>query len=217
MAMDYSGNSRKSKEPPEEKPKKEIEKVVVGEVVVKKKSIGAKFREVFIEADFRSVTQYIIYDVLIPAARNTIVDVATKGVERMMYGESAIRRRNYGSGTRITYNNPIDRGYVDRGYRDASTNPPRGRLPSVRDSQLQRHSQDDLILSTKEDAALVLERMNDILDNWPVVSLADFKELVGIPSTFIDNRWGWVNLKDVQILQVREGYVIDLPSAEPIQ
>lgn len=217
MTMDYQGNSKKSKEPQGEKPKKEIEKVVLtGEVVVKKKGIGAKFREVFIEADFRSVVQYIMYDVLIPAAKNTITDIATKGVERMMYGESAIRRRNYGSGSRFTYNTPIDRGYADRGYRDAP-GPPRGRTPTVRDPRPQRHSQDTYILTTREDAALVLERMNDVLDQIEIVTIEDLNDLIGLQSTYMDNRWGWINLRDAQIRQVREGWVLDLPAAEPIQ
>lgn len=215
MTMDYQGNSRKGKEEKEEKPKKSVEKVVVTEVIVKKKGVGSKFREVFIEADFRSVSNYILYDVLIPAVRNTIVDVATKGIERAMYGESAIRRRNFGPGPRVTYNSPIDRGYADRGYRDAPS-PPRGRTPTSRDSRPQRHSQDSIILATREEAALVLERMNDVLDQVQVVSLADLNDLVGLPTTYVDNHWGWVYLGDVQIRQVREGYVIDLPSAEPI-
>jgi hypothetical protein len=215
MAMDYQGNSKKSRED-KEAPKKEIEKVpLTSEVVVKKKSIGSKFREVFVEADFKSVTNYIIYDVLIPAARNTIVDVATKGVERLMYGESAIRRRNYGSGQRFTYQSY--QTPIDRGYRDAP-GPPRGRMPPSRDLRPQRHSQDSIILSTREDAALVLERMNDILDqNFPAVTVADLNELVGLPSNYIDNQWGWSYLRDVQIRQVREGWVLDLPAAEPIQ
>lgn len=216
MSMDYQGNSNKNKE--EKKPKKEIEKVVLtGEVVVKKKSIGTKFREVFIEADFRNVRQYVFWDVLIPAARDTVTDMVKKGVDRLIYGETAIRRRDYGPGPRVTYNRAIDRGYVDRGYRDPMTSPPRGRMPSAREPQSQRYNQDTFILTTREDAATVLERMNDVLDQVEVVTLADLNDLIGLPSNYIDNRWGWINLRDVQIRQVREGWLLDLPAAEPIQ
>ncbi len=109
---DYQGNSKKMKET-EKIPPKNIERVVVGEVVVHKKSIGRKFKDLFIEADFRTVIKYVATDVLLPAARNMIVDASTKGVERLLYGESAMRRRNFGTGPRITYNNPINRGYRD--------------------------------------------------------------------------------------------------------
>jgi hypothetical protein len=209
--MDYQGNSKKDKEPI---PKKEIERVVTTEVVVKKKSIGSKFREVFIAADIRNVNQYIIYDVLIPAVRDTVVDAVKKGVDRMVYGESAIRRRDYGPGPRITtYNRPVDRGFQNP--IDARSYP--GRTPPDRDPRPQRHVRENLVLTTREEAALVLERMTDIIETYEAVSVADLNELVGLPFTPVDNKWGWTYLGDAQIQQIREGYLLNLPSAEPIQ
>jgi hypothetical protein len=205
--MDYQGNSEKSKKPRPEK--KAIEKVIETEVVVKKKPFGARFRDVIIAADFRSVNQYLLYDVLIPAFRNTVVDVTSKGIQRMMYGESAIRRRDYGAEPRVTYNNPINRNYRDPG-------PPRGNRPYIRDARTQQRSRDDIVLTTREEAEIVLERMNDIIDTYDVVSVADLNDLVGLTGSHVDNKWGWVYLGDVQIQQIREGYLLNLPAAEPI-
>lgn len=201
--MDYQGNSKKAKEPKEAK--KEIEKVVVGEVIIKKKSLGQKIKDTFVEADFKSVMRYVVSDVLIPAARNMIVDASTKGVERMMYGDRAYQRRGSG-GPRITYNSPINRD-----YRSPLTRP-----PSQLGSPHPRAGRNDFILASKEEASLVLERMNDILEMYEVVSVADLNELVGFPTSFVDQKWGWVYLGDTQIRQVREGFMIDLPPAEPI-
>ena len=58
--------------------------------------------------------------------------------------------------------------------------------------------------------------MNDIIDQFEVASVADLNDLVGFPTSYTDNKWGWIYLGDVQIRQVREGYLIDLPSPEPI-
>jgi hypothetical protein len=63
----------------------------------------------------------------------------------------------------------------------------------------------------------VLERMQDIIDKYEVVSVSDLYELLGLPSSYQDNKWGWNYLGDVQVRQIREGYLIDFPSAEPIQ
>lgn len=208
--MDYQGNSRKDKEVTA-KPKKHIEKVITTEVVIQKRSLGRKFKDIIVEADFKSVTRYVIYDVLIPAARNTIVDASTKGIERMMYGDSAVRRGSRGAGPRITYNNPINRS----GPRDMPSVRPSGLTPS--ESRSPRHNRDDFILSTRAEAELVLERLNDIIDTFEVVSVGDLNELVGFPSSYTDNKWGWAYLGDVQIQQIREGYLINLPSAELIQ
>lgn len=206
---DYVGNSKKDREKKVREEKK-VERVTSGEVIVQKKSLGRKFRELFIEADFKSVVHYVIYEVVLPAARNTIVDASSKGIERMMYGETAMRRRGYGAGPRMIYNNPIQRGYGDQVPRGVMPQLPSRTIPS-------RNTRDDFIIATREDAVLVLERMNDILDKYEVVSVADLNDLVGIPTSHVDNKWGWIYLGDVQIRQVREGFLIDLPQAEPIQ
>lgn len=207
---DYQGNSQKAKQEPEkEPPAKNVEKVVVGEVVVQKKSIGRKFKDIFIEADIRSVTHYVASEVLLPALRNMIVDSTSKGVERMMYGEAVRPRSRYGGGSRTTYNSPVSRPYRDSPLRRPGPDP--RDLPRSRS-----RGHEDFILSSRDEADLVLERMNDIIDTYEVASLADLKDLVGFATTHVDNKWGWIYLGDVQIRQVREGYLLDLPPAEPI-
>ncbi len=208
---DYQGNSKKMKES-EKIPEKKVERVVASEVIIPKKSIGRKFKDLFIEADFKTVVKYVGSDVLLPAARNMIVDASSKGVERLLYGESAVRRRNYGPGPRVTYNNPINRGYSGSPLQSSRHAP--SVLPEPRTS---RHGRDNFILSSREEAELVLERMNDIIDTYEVASVADLNDLVGLPTTHVDNKWGWVYLGDVQIRQIREGYLIDFPPSEPMQ
>lgn len=205
--MDYQGNAKKDKAEP--KPEKKIERIVSGEVLVQKKSIGKKFKDVFVEADFRSVMHYVVADVLLPSIRNLIVDASTKGIERMMYGESAIRRRNIGGlGSRITYNNPINRGY-------ASSSPLRN-APPVAIGPRSRSAREDFILSTREEADAVLEQMIDIIDVYDVVSLGDLYQMIGYPTSHTDEKWGWTNLANAQVRQVREGYLIDFPPAEAL-
>lgn len=206
--MDYTGNSKKVQQEGTPKPKKNIERVTTSEVLVKKKSVGSKFKDLFIMADFRSVTQYIIADVLLPAARNMIVDATQEGIKRIVYGERAIRRQNYNNGPRVTYNNPINRGYQNTTSHSASR--------TIAEPRVQRAVREDFILASLSDAEQVVERMNDIVDTYEVISVADFNELVGYPSTHVDNKWGWTVVGNIPIRQVREGYLIDLPPAEPI-
>lgn len=211
MEMDYQANSRKSKED-KPKPEKKIEKVVAGEVVVHKKSLGTKIKNMIIEADFKTVIRTVVSNVLVPAARNMVSDAFHEAVDRTIYGEAAVRHRRHGPGSRVTYNNPISRPY------SSDPRDPRRMAPSVEPGpRRSRQRGADFILSSKEEAQLVLERMNDIIDTYDVVSIADLNELVGFPTSHVDNKWGWVFLGDVDIRQLREGYLIDLPPAEPIQ
>jgi hypothetical protein len=74
----------------------------------------------------------------------------------------------------------------------------------------------DLILSERADAETLVERLIDIIDTYDVASVMDLNEILGLPSTPIDNKWGWTSLGKVEIRQVREGYLVDLPPPEEI-
>lgn len=207
--MDYQGNSNKDKEK-QEKPAKVVAKVVVGEVIIPKKSLWRKFRETFLERDFKDTATYVISEVLLPAAKNMIVDTVSEGISNMMYGNST-RSYRRGLGTRITYNRSVNRGY-------SPTSPISRSAPALepgprRASLLRR---DDFILSSRAEADLVLERMIDIIDNYEVVSVADLNELIGLPISPVDPTWGWTDLGDARVRQVRDGYLIELPQSESI-
>ena len=104
--MDYQGNSKHPKR--EVVAKKEITPVVESATEVKK-PITRRVREVFFGSDIQSVSQYLVQDVLLPAARNLLVDFTTQGINRAVYGETAPRqpRRGYErSRPMTTYHNP---------------------------------------------------------------------------------------------------------------
>lgn len=210
--MDYAGNTRKEREKSEKKvkPEKEkIEKVVSGEVVQKPKSLGRKFKDVFFGGDAKHAATFVASDVLLPALRNLIVDMVTKGAERLIYGESTSRRRpmpydsKYQSG--VQYNRPL---YPDPRQRAMTVGPPRGRQ--------NRHEINDVVIGTKEEAELVVERLVDILDKYEIVALADLYDLLGLQTSHIDNKWGWTYLGNVQVRQIRQGYLLELPPLEEI-
>lgn len=210
MATDYQGNSRKGKEEAA-KPKKEVEKVITGEVVIKKKSIGRKIKEIFIAADPKTVAAYVIGEVLLPAARNMVVDGMNAGISRMMYGDAA---RRYGqTGSRTIYNSPIVRQYPNTPYPPYPPAPP----PGPRRNPARTNSTDTFLFSAKDDAERVLQTMQDIIDQYGLVSLADVNSMIGEIGNYTDEKWGWVILPGADIRQTRDGYLLMLPQAEAIQ
>lgn len=204
---DYQGNAKKDKSEKKSKPEKVVERVTSNEVIVQKKPLGRKIKEMFIEADFKSTFVYLFTDVLIPAAKNTIVDTTYKGIDRLVYGDRAMRYR-HGPGSHITYNRPVDRGMGGSPLKSA---PP----ISMRPRSL-RGPRDEFIVATREEADIVIERMTDIVDQYQVVSVADLNNLVGNPSSHTDEKWGWESMTNVRVIQVGQGYLIDLPQPEPI-
>ena len=212
--MEFPSNSRKATEnEPTSKQagiKLPVQKVVTGEVVKRKKPLGRRFKEIFLGAEFKGAAQYITGDVLLPAVRNMVVDATTKGIERFVYGDtSPSRRRSMDPRAgRVSYNSP-----VNRMGRQESTMMPRQPPHQVPHSQ---RDPGEIILVSRQEAESVLEALIDILDKYEVVSVADLYSLVGLPTNMIDNKWGWSALHYVNIRQVREGWLLDLPSVEPI-
>lgn len=210
--VDYQGNSNKKKEGPKETERKPLEKVVAGDVIVKPKGIGARFKNIFFGGDFTAAKEYVLSEVLLPAIRNLVVESISKGTDRLIYGDNAIRRRgpvNYGS--RVQYNNPI--------YRSG---PPQARayLPDQRPIDRWSGGQktfEDVIVGSKADADNVIEQLTNVVDMYEVVSIADLYELLGLPSSHVDNKWGWTHLSTIEVRQVREGWRISFPPLEEIQ
>jgi len=209
---DYTDNPLKAQEKKKAKPEKEVvEKVVVGVVVQKPKSLGRKFKDIFLGGDAKQAAGYVGRDVLLPALRNLIVDMVTKGAERLVYGESMRGRRpggiDYSARYRggVQYNRPLD----PRDPRERSPLAP----PRIRQN---RHDMNDVVLSSKEEAELVIERLADILDKYDVVSLADLYDLLGLQTSHVDNKWGWTDLRGVTVRQIRTGYLLELPVLDEI-
>jgi hypothetical protein len=205
--MDFPSNSNKQKQEANKPQKKAVEKVVSGEVITQKKSVGEKFKSVFLGGEFKSSMKYIAAEVLLPAFRNMIVDATTKGVERVIYGDSTPRRPSSSNrgGPRVSYNAYYDR--PNRPYSNAASYNPR---------QSRRQEVSNFILADRAEAEIVMERLTDLIDKFDVASVADLHDLVGLPATYVDNKWGWSSLAHADIRQVREGFLLDLPPIEPI-
>lgn len=205
--MDYQGNSKKEKIVADVKPKN-IQKVVTGEVIVKEKTLGSRFKHIFFGGDFQTASQYVAAEVLLPALRNLLLDALAKGSERLVLGDSGPRhqRRPINYGSRIQYNNPINtRAYLP------------DQKPVNRWTTSDRHSMDKFIVVDRTDAETIIERIIDIIDQYDVVSSADVLELLGQPSSHIDQKWGWTQIPKIDLRQVREGYELSFPPLEEIQ
>lgn len=198
---DYKPNSHKFKAEQKAKaaPPKEVAKVVTGKVVTKKKSAFSKFTDEIISEDAKNVKSYVLGEVLIPAIKKAISDIVVDGIDIILYGES----RKGGRRTvadRVSYTNYSSRG----GHRD-----PRPALGN-------RYAADDIILANRADAQDVLDRMDEIVEMYGVVTVADLKDLVGISGNYTDNKYGWMSTASMDVVRVREGYMIKVPRAVPI-
>lgn len=198
----YPSNSFKSKE--EKKlPEKKIEKAISGTAKKHKKSEIRKFTDVFISEDVESVKSYILIDVLVPAIKKAISDIVTNGIDMLLYGES----KHTGTSTaasKVSY-----RSYYDK--RNES-NRERYSMMNTRVG----YDYDNIILDTRGEAESVLSRMDELVSTYGMVSVADMYDLVGITGNYTDNKYGWTDIRNASVVRVRDGYVIKMPKALPI-
>ena len=201
---EYKSNSHRSKEEVSTKelaPKK-VEQVATGKQ--RKKSDVRKFTDVFVSEDMASVKDYILMEVLLPAAKKAIADAVTNGIDMLLYGEARSKNRDRDRGSRVSYTRYYERD------RERERDYERGARTRVRG-----YDYDDIILDTRREAEEVLDRMQDLIDTYGMVSVADLYDLVGISGRYTDNKYGWTHLRSADVQRVRDGYLLKLPKALP--
>lgn len=203
--VEYKPNSHKYKAEQaakqNEQYEKKIEKVVSGTAKTKKKSEMSKIKDIFISEDASNVKSYVLMDVLIPAAKKAVSDIVTNGIDMILYGEAGGNRRRAPS-ERVSY-----RRYYDQ-RDDRSINRVRTRTG---------YSYDDIIVADRGEAEEVLSRMDELIDQYGVVSVGDLYDLVGLTGNYTDQKYGWTNIRTAEPQRLRDGgYVLKLPKALPI-
>lgn len=192
--MDYKPNSHKYKDE-----NKKVEKVVTGAVKTRKKTEVRKLADIFISRDMNSVKEYVLMDVLVPAIKKAVSDIIKNGTDMILYGET--RKSGSTSANKVSYRNYYDNGDSHR------------RVESARRTS---YDYKDVVLETRGEAEEVLTRMEELIDTYGTVSVADLYDLVGTSCNYTDNKYGWTNLNGAAAVRVADGYLIKLPRVLPL-
>ena len=200
MAEEYRSNSHRSKEQEQlhdPLPERKTEKIVTGGVKQRKKSGLSKAADTILPGDVDSVKSYILMDVLVPSIKRAISDIVCNGIN-ILLGEPN-RKSGNSVGAKVSY-----RKY----YQD-----PDDRRDYARPRAQAQYSYDDILFDNRGDAEAVLERMEELLERFEVVSVADLFDMAGISCNYTDNKYGWTDLRSAHVERVRDGYMIVLPRA----
>lgn len=198
----YKPNSNKSKQIQEDiqPDKREAPKLVATSGVrIRKKSPGRKFLESFIAEDAVSIKDYILYDVLLPAFKNTVIDAVTNSIQMVFWGEN----RRPGNSSRMG-----GRSYIS--YGNYSSGSPAVRRDTISQASARRDI-DDIILASRGEAEEVLSNLVDLTLDYGRAAVSDLYYMVGLQSTHTDQKWGWKDLSSAYVERVRDGYRIKLP------
>lgn len=201
-----TGTKATKKKPTKAEERHKIEKVVKNRVTTQKKSLSQKFGETFLSDESGGVGSYIFNDVLIPALKDTFVDMVEGAINMAFYGDTRHRSRSRSSISRGSIERiPYETSFDSRSRRRSA---PRGRA---------RYEMDNLRFDSRADADTLLDTLTEYLDQYGSVSVGDVFESIDIPTQANDFHYGWYELGGAHIRKARDGgYILELPRLEEI-
>lgn len=197
----YQSNSHKSKAEANESTEKKIEKVIAGNAKVKKKSDSHKLADIFVAKDKAEVMDYLWGDVMVPGIKKILWEIVTGAFDMILFGGNGRAKKNTNAGY-VSYNN----------YSNGRGEPSRDNQSRART----RYSYGELVLETRGDAEDVMDRLNEAIQEYGMATVADMYDAAGLSCNYTDNKYGWRNLRDAQIVRVRDGYMLKMPPAGPL-
>jgi hypothetical protein len=216
---DYPSNSKKSKErkglPAPENPPKNVEQIVTGTVVERKKGLFSRIASAFLTDDKQGIGESIAMDILVPAAKNMMFDSISEigdairaAFERAIFGDRLPRSRydrpgGVTTGPYISYNRVRTRAAPEYG-----TMTQRARA---------RHDFSDLVFPTRGNAEDVKDELQRLIAEYGIATVEDFYKMAGVTPDFTDTAWGWEDLRGAAVRVTRGGYMIALPRPRPVE
>ena len=197
------GNSKKQRS---EQPKpQKLQKVVSEDVTQQKPPLGKRIMASLTGDDSRTVGNYILFEVAIPALKQFFSDAVTTAVDRFLFGGTHTPPSS--SGVRRSYT-PYNR------Y--STTTTPASRPGSPVAQQRDVPSRDDIIVKSRGDAEAIIEALAELIQAYDVASVADLMQLVGLTGNYTDDKWGWTSIAGARYDRVHDGFRLILPPARPL-
>lgn len=204
----YTPNSHKYREeqknatPAPAPEEKRVQKVVKSPARTKKNEVR-KLADIFISEDISNVKSYIFMDVLVPAIKKAIYDIVTNGIDMFLYGGTG-KGKGGSSGAKVSYGNYYDQK-KNNNYRGSE---------NVRSNN--GFEYDDIEFGNRGEAEAALQQMHDAIARYGLVTVADLYDMAGLTAPYTSQKYGWMSVNGVNVVRTRDGYILKLPRAVPI-
>lgn len=128
--------------------------------------------------------------------RDVIKNKVSRKIDKVLYGESETRR-NRSQVSYVSYYN----------YRNNNRK---------RNLEQHYHSVKDIIFDTRQEAYDALDKINEILVNYGVVTVADVYDIADIPCCYADKKYGWTTTRNAEVVKSKDGYFINMSTPYPV-
>ena len=198
----------------EGKEKKKLAPLVSkGSVAKKKRTVADKFKDAFL-GESENLGDYIMYDVLVPAFRDTVSEMGFGIIERLFGNGRSSRSR--GNVVRDRGRSYVSYNSSSRNDRDRDRDRGRDDRRDIDKGSRARHSFANVVFTNKWEAEDVLAHLVDMILEYGEATVRSFYELSNIEADYTDDRYGWTNLRDAYVERTRNGYVIVFPQTRPL-
>lgn len=177
---------------------------------VKKKSSFGKFLTSIFNSDVEYIKDYIFLDVIVPAIKKGLYDVITNGADMFLYG-------GRGSSSKTQNSNSSYMQYYEKHKKIGQTN----YQSSAR--ILSGYDFDTFSFVRRPVAFDILDEMNKVIGEYGNIAVSTYYEIVKKKAKvdprrtrFTDEDYGWTDLKEAEVVRDRDGFVLELPPATPI-
>lgn len=208
--INIPSNSHKSKEKVAKAEKqleerKRPDKVIEGKIVEIKTPWYRKAARSMVAEDASSVGGYVLDELLIPGVKNLLLDMLTQGATRALWGGNAPRSAHRAG--------VFGRSSLKSRYHDVPAERQRTFSPSERS----QHEFGNMIIETRDEAMKVIVALDDLIAEYGQATVADLYDILGVSRDYTDLKWGWTNLRNADVRQVRGGYILELPRTEQLR
>ena len=208
-AEDFPSNANGPKEELSAPPSKVAPRSLKGTAHRKKSSVFNDIKDEFISEDAPRVGSYILYDVLLPALKDLILDIAHGAIDMAMGGGGRGYGRNNGRSS-ISFT-PYNRYYYDddRAYRK-----PYGRARDEGRRNRRDPDPSSYTFRRKKDADDMLDYLCDCIDQYGEVEVGRFFDELGedVSGMWNTEQIGWRSLGSAKVLPAGGGeWYIDFP------
>lgn len=205
----YAAKSSLAQTPVESKPK--LGGQIQGGVSLKRKTPGQRFTETFLNnGDVKTVGQTILLDVIVPALKEMIFSAGRDALSMFLWGDTRP------SGKTSWSSGGIVRDYSRSSISSISRSNDRVRTDISRLEDSPRYN--NLVFEIRGDAENILWNMREYINTYDDIQIIKLYELVreqtgvDIPMTSQDAKFGWSDLTNAHVRQVRGGYLLELPN-----
>jgi hypothetical protein len=196
--------------------------VIKGHVKIEKPSFGKRIVNFLFSDKLDSVGKYLADAILGPSLKDLVFKIGMGALQMTLYGGNMYNPGNYSGGSYINgygYQSarrdpvPYNTMSAPPGYQYGYAQPQPGIMAPKIDMSM-------ISFDTKDDAWLILDRMQREIARYQKVRVADFYTYAGI--TGQEGNWtlsstGWYNLQDAHPVMRTDGrWIIDFPPVQSI-